>query len=952
MLPHDKRDPSYFFSLRWKLLLALFGVALVLGIANAYYFQQQLLAQFAQVRQQTQENYAQQLNGLISLDIARVRQLAATLPSFEQHNRGLIDYANPQVYLDFDDFWSSVQMDMGVEVAKLYSPQGKVMATWGDTAQARAISPAPAPKNWLAILHQERSTGLISCTQQCSIVAFAPILHAGKVVNVFSVEATLAGAVLSFQKTAKADVAILFDHKDRSMPATALWGMQMVAASNPKRSIPLLSRIASQHDFASLSSQALHYKEGAHHYEISLVKLAPAHWVEGVHLLVIEDIAPNLAMTQQNIRKIIPFTVFAALLLLALMYGMLSLPLKRLRRISAGMPLLGQGDFETLRANIPLYTQLLRDEVDVLDQSALDLSYQLESLQHEVFDKSISLRSLFNEVLAEKEFISQLLNQAEVIIVTLHGDGSIASINQFGLKLIDKHVDDFIFNDLSHKDWLALQTTLGEVLEGQRDHFAHKSVLVTAHSRHTISWIHTRLQDQRKGETLLLTVGMDITEQVKSKEVIHHLAHYDALTNLPNRRLLIDRLKQALINSSQSGKRGALLFIDIDNFKSLNDTLGHQLGDLILQEVAKRLTVCIPQGATVSHIGSDEFIVILEQLSQQQISCAVEAEEMASKIQQSMNQPIPLNGQAYQISVSISISLFNNHDQTAEALLIQVDIAMHEAKRHGPYSICFYHPHMQESLTAHVTLVRELYQAVIGHQFILYYQLQVNSMNHAVGAEALIRWQHPQRWLLTPLDFIPLAEETGLIVAIGQWVLEAACAQLKVWQQSPATQHLSLAVNVNAQQFLQANFVAVLAECIQHNAINPQLLKLELTESMLVDQLEQTINTMHALKAMGIKFSLDDFGTGYSSLQYLKRLPIDQLKIDKSFVRDIADNVSDQVIVRTIIAMAQTLNLNVIAEGVETTQQRQILLESGCYCYQGYLFGKPVPIAAFEALLT
>ncbi|HEY0562389.1 MAG TPA: EAL domain-containing protein, partial [Methylophilus sp.] len=911
MLPHDTRDPSYFFSLRWKLLFVLLSAAVLLGIASAYYFQQQLLAQFAQVRKQTQDNYTEQLNGLISLDIARVRQLAATLPSFALQNHSLMEYADPQVYRAFDDFWSSVQIDMGVDVAKLYSSEGQVLATWGEMAHEQSVMPVAAqPKYWQTLFRQETPAGLISCTQQCSIIAFAPILQAGKVAGVFSVQATLADSVLSFQKTAKADVVMLFKNKDARMPIATLWGMHMVAASNPNQSIPLLTRAARQLEFRQLSTQPARYVEGEHQYEISLVKLAAPHWVDGLHLLVVEDIAPNLAIAQQNIRQIILFTLFATLLLLALMYGMLSLPLQRLRRIATVMPLLGQSEFETLRVNIPLYTHPLRDEVDVLDQSALDLSYQLESLQREVLDKSISLRNLFNEVLTEKEFISQLLNQAEVIIATLYADGRIASINQFGLKLAEKHIGDLIYNDLSHKDWLALQATLGEVLQGQRDHYAHKSILIAAQTRHTISWIHTRLQDQRKGETLLLTVGMDITEQVKSKEAIHQLAHYDVLTNLPNRRLLIDRLKQALINSSESGHRGALLFIDIDHFKSLNDTLGHQLGDLILQEVAKRLTVCLPQGATVSHIGSDEFIVILEQLSPLLISSAVEAEDMASKLQQALNQAIPLNGQAYQITVSISISLFNNHDQTAEALLIQVDIAMHEAKRHGPNSICFYHPHMQESLTAHVTLERELYQAVINHQFVLYYQLQVDSSNHAVGAEALIRWQHPQRWLLTPLDFIPLAEETGLIVAIGQWVLEAACAQLNTWQQSPATQHLSLAVNVNAQQFLQANFVTLLAEFIQHNGINPQLLKLELTESMLVDQLDETIDTMHALQSMGIQFSLDDFGTGYSSLQYLKRLPINQLKIDKSFVRDIADNVSDQVIVRTIIAMAQTLNLN------------------------------------------
>jgi len=671
-----------------------------------------------------------------------------------------------------------------------------------------------------------------------------------------------------------------------------------------------------------------------------------------MQLIVVENITPDLALVEQNSKQIMVFAMLATVLILSLLYFLLSIPLKRLRRIASSMPLLGQGAFQELRSGLKSHRHQLTDEMDVLDQSTLDLSNKLESLEHEVVEKNLSLKNLFNEVLREKEFATKLLNQAEAIIATINTDGRILSINQFGLTLTGKGKTSLMYSDLSQDDFAALKEKLTEVANTDLYNHAHETVLIAAdRTPRNISWVHTRLQDDAKGDTILLSVGMDITERIRSQEVIHHLANYDALTNLPNRRLLIDRLKHALSSSARSGQHGALLFIDIDNFKSLNDTLGHKIGDILLQDVAKRLTVCIREGDTVSRIGSDEFIVVLENLSNKAIESAGQAEHVARKIQHKLNQPFQLKTHSYQNTVSIGISLFSDHDKDTEELLKQVDIASNQAKRNGNNSICFYDPKMQESLTAYVTLERELNQAIIAQQFILYYQIQVDNTGSPLGAEVLIRWQHPERGIVSPFDFIPLAEETGLIIPIGKWVLDNACAQLSAWQKSPHTKHLTLSVNVTAQQFLQNNFVAQVESAIRIYAIDPMLLKLELTESMLVNELDKTIATMHALQGIGIKFSLDDFGTGYSSLQYLKRLPIYQLKIDQSFVHDLANNVSDQAIVRTIIAMAQTLNLNVIAEGVETKEQRQLLLDNGCYCYQGYLFGKPLPIDAFEALL-
>jgi len=448
----------------------------------------------------------------------------------------------------------------------------------------------------------------------------------------------------------------------------------------------------------------------------------------------------------------------------------------------------------------------------------------------------------------------------------------------------------------------------------------------------------------------------DITLTKAAEDEIKHLAFYDPLTRLPNRRLLLDRLRQALASKARSGLTGALLFIDLDNFKTLNDTLGHAMGDLLLQQVAKRLESCVRDGDTVARLGGDEFVIMLENLSKDTVEAAEQTESVGNKILATLNQPYQLDIHEYRNSPSIGASLFNDKSLSTEELLKQTDIAMYQSKNAGRNTLRFFDPEMQATINARAILERELRNAIEHNQFRLYYQIQVastqtNGLHRPIGAEALIRWLHPKRGVVSPIEFIPLAEECGLILPIGEWVLETACAQLKAWQEDEISRDFVLSVNVSARQFRQSDFVALVKANVQKYAINPMLLKLELTESLLLENIEKTILSMNELNQIGIRFSLDDFGTGYSSLQYLKRLPLDQLKIDQSFVRDLASDDSDRAIVRTIIAMARSLNLNYIAEGVETEGQRKLLFDMGCIHYQGYLYGKPMPIAQFEELL-
>ena len=450
------------------------------------------------------------------------------------------------------------------------------------------------------------------------------------------------------------------------------------------------------------------------------------------------------------------------------------------------------------------------------------------------------------------------------------------------------------------------------------------------------------------GKMVRVAEFRDITERKQAEAEIYRLAYYDPLTQLPNRRLFQDRLGQAMAGSLRSGRHGALVFMDIDNFKTLNDTRGHDVGDQLLIEIGRRILAGACEGDTVARLGGDEFVVMLEELSQKAEEAAVQARKIGETMRLALTGAYSIHGGDYHCSASLGIALFNGHEQSVETLLKQADLAMYKAKDGGRNTLRFFDPAMQTTLDERIALETDLRSALALGQLTPYYQAQVDSEGRVLGAEVLLRWYHPVRGMVSPAQFIPLAEATGLILPIGYWVLEAACRQIAAWSKSATTRRWRLAVNVSARQFRQVEFVDQVRQVLAATGADPRRLRIELTESMVLDDVAGTLEKMQVLKELGISFALDDFGTGHSSLSYLTRLPLDTLKIDSSFVFNLPDSHNDAVIAQTIISMARSLGLSVIAEGVETEAQRAFLARHQCHVYQGYLFSRPLPLAEFE----
>lgn len=570
-----------------------------------------------------------------------------------------------------------------------------------------------------------------------------------------------------------------------------------------------------------------------------------------------------------------------------------------------------------------------------------------------------SERLAFEEALLSSEAkLRAVINGALDAIVSINEKGDIIEFNPAAERIFGYQRRDVMGRPLAEvmiPPSLRAAHGIGHqhfVATGHKKIFDQRLELVAMRSDGTefpVELTLTSLKDE--GIPIVTGFIRDITTRRNAEEAINKLAFYEPLTGLPNRRLFLDRLNQAFAHSAREENYGAIIFLDLDNFKSLNDTRGHDIGDQLLIQVAERIKNQLREDDTVSRLGGDEFVILLQNLSNSQEAALFAAREIAEKLLQSICVPYLLNGFDHHGSSSIGVCLFSGYTVSQDELLKRADAAMYQAKAKGRNTLCFYDPDMQLAVESRMQMQSELRSALALNQLSLHYQIQVDHNRTVIGVEGLLRWNKPNEGMISPAEFIPIAEDTGLILSLGAWVIETACKQLKIWEETDFGRHLKLAVNVSAKQFRQTNFVNDVKLALEKTGANPKLLKLELTESIVLDDVGVVALKMLELRALGVRFSMDDFGTGYSSLIYLKKLPLTQIKIDKSFVRDLEIDKSDAEIVKTIVLMGQALGFNVIAEGVETEAQFDLLCQYGCQQFQGYLFSRPIEIEVLNELL-
>lgn len=456
----------------------------------------------------------------------------------------------------------------------------------------------------------------------------------------------------------------------------------------------------------------------------------------------------------------------------------------------------------------------------------------------------------------------------------------------------------------------------------------------------------TPIKDHAGTITHFVSTGKDISEHIQMQEGLQHMTHHDALTDLPNRNLFLDRLQQALTRARWHNRLVAVIFLDLDRFKDINDKLGHAVGDQLLLQLSERLSNSVRDGDTIGRFGSDEFAILMDDIDSDK-----HMSSLAKKLLDTLAQPFKIKKQELFVTASIGVSIYPNDGEDAETLLRNADIAMYRAKELGKNNYQFYSDNLSAQVFERLTLENHLRRAVEQNEFILYYQPQLDARKQRItGVEALLRWHHPDLGLVSPNNFIPHLEETGLIEQVGDWLLETACRQSREWHDA-GWSYVHMSVNISGRQFNNPNFISSVHNIISTTNINPEFLELEITESVLMRNASATINALHSLKELGVRFAIDDFGTGYSSLSYLRRFPIDTIKIDRSFIHDVTDNPDDAAIASAIIVMAQSLSLNVIAEGVENQKQLDFLSSHNCHYFQGNFFSRPLPADELTQLL-
>tara|TARA_R110002167_G_scaffold68716_4_gene194022 strand:- start:1517 stop:4354 length:2838 start_codon:yes stop_codon:yes gene_type:complete len=923
-----------FFSLKWKLMLLMSAVFVVIAVGVSWlsylHGEQQLQLRLQYHQQQSASILDSQIRSAQQMQIKRLEYLSLLIQPADN------PLSPTQLSASLSQQFSSAQMLWDLDQLQ------------ANTAKRGLILQQGSDNPWLQQLNQqairqEKPASGLSCDANCRLLAAVPIFLADGEIGAIGASTSLVEAVLQAQLRSGWETGLLLKSTTTKPSTLPGWPLDVAVLSNNSSSLPLLKKISQQRPFSGEGSYRL--KLYGMNIAVSLLPLMGLDQQQQAFWIQIADVSADYAAIRKLFFTQLIMTLGALLGSGLLMTALLQAPLDRLARVASSLPSLAKRDFNLVRAQLQPNDRYLRlgsaDELTILTTSAVQLADELERLDSQMHNRNLKLQRKTLELSRKNDFVSGLLDNAQAVILVQDHQGRCKSLNKFGRRLFTYPEQNAVlqpftglFGGLAPEDAEQLK----ELYTGFRQLYRHQAECYDVRGNsHTLAWIHSSLAQHDQSRSIL-SIGMDITEQMQVQQQLRWLANHDSLTKLPNRSQLQQQLNQRIAKAKETETKLAVLFCDLDNFKPINDSLGHLVGDTLLTQVATRLSTLIRRQDMVARLGGDEFVVLLDDLTQND-----NASQVAAKLLRCLEAPYTIEGQELFVSASIGIAFFPEHGTDATTLIKHADIAMYQSKSAGRKQFSLYTPEQSLGLEERLSLSASLRYGVERNEFVLYYQPQLDiDAQNVIGVEALIRWQHPQRGMVPPDKFISIAEESGQIIDIGRWVMLEACNQLKRWNEE-GINNLRMAINLAGPQIMSDQLLEDVHHILEQTQVDPTQIEFEITEGFIMSQPENTIVRLNALKALGIKLSIDDFGTGYSSLSYLKKLPVDKLKIDKSFVFDIGRSASDEAIAKAVIALGQSMNLKVIAEGVEEQQHIQFLHANGCDELQGFYFSKPLP---------
>ncbi len=952
----DKLASPRFLSLTWRIIIfssiLLVGIAVTLTSISYYGLQRQHQQKWDTAYRQ----YLLQFEGLINDATNQEQQIGSTITSFSGIQEAIAQGNPEQLRQAFDKHWPSLQIDFGLEVARFFSPEGILLGKWpaedNKLVNRRVIS-------WVWQVKQEdQPLSVVDCSQSCMHYTLVPVLAEGKNAGILLIGKSLADVLLGFRKGSATDVGLFVTNQKNATdlsPSAILagkeWRRRLLAVTNPDHTLPLLARMASEIPDLHAIPDSTRVKQAGKDYAIRLFSLDSMIDVGHAAIVFITDISQDLiAIRVETTRTLLTGSVgllAAEILLFILLWA----PMSRLRRNASALPLLADNAFTEARQVISASTSqhLWDDESDIMARASVALADRLELLQQEAGQQRDKLQKRALELSHQKELVTSLLNTANAIILTQNGHGEITSINRYGLNLLGYAEDEVVgipfVRLVSSEDFdPSLLENLSAVAKGKLP-LLHQDLAIRARtgSIFHIDWYHSHPQLENDNRTLILSVGHDITERRVAEARLSWLASHDPLTGLLNRRTFQIMLKKEIEESHQAqGKHGALLFLDIDQFKDVNDSSGHQTGDILLRDVANTLLKMVDGIGVIGRLGGDEFGIMLTSTTREQ------AEQMTQKIVNRLGQiTLPASGRMYRISASIGLAQYPEHGANVKTLLANADLAMYQAKEQGRGRWHLYsaRDNVNQRVFQRVFWREKIEQALHKDLFELYYQPIMHIPSRTISHfEALLRLHNDDGTVAAPSTFIIIAENTGMIHRIDQWVIDNALRTLQKLNSQGA--EISFSINISAHTLSSEHFLDMLRDKIQQAKVDPTRLILEVTETAAVEDFASARMRIEQIQSLGCRFALDDFGVGFSSFYSLKQLPVDLVKIDGSFIKDLTHNKEDQVLVHSLAQAIQGFKNTSVAEFVASEDIFKLIREFGIDYAQGYFIGEPVPLEA------